>query len=73
MIEVHGGQLKISGSHYLLRAELAYVIAEVREYLKKEESEPYAISTISVSRIRADNKRLEELKKDAEEAEANEY
>ena len=73
MIEVHGGQIKISGSHQLLGAELALVLAGVRDFLTKKESEPFAMSTVSVSRVRADRKRLEDLKEDAAEALANEY
>lgn len=37
MIEIHGGQIRISGSHQLLGAELALAIAGVREYLMQKE------------------------------------
>ena len=73
MIEVNGGQIRISGSHQLLGAELALAIAGVKEYLLGEESEPFALSTVSVSRVRADRKRLKDLIEDAAEAAANEY
>lgn len=73
MIEVNGGQIRISGSHQLLGAELALAIAGVKEYLLREESEPLALSTVSVSRVRADRKRLKDLIEDAAEAAANEY
>lgn len=73
MIEIHGGQIRISGSHQLLGAELALAIAGVREYLMQKESEPYALGTVSVSRVKADRKKLEDLREDAAEAAANEY
>lgn len=73
MIEIHGGQIRIDGSHHLLRAELALAIAGVREHLAKEESEPFAISTVSVSRVKADKKGVKDLKIEAAEAAANEY
>ena len=73
MIEIHGDQIRISGSHQLLGAELALAIAGAREYLMKKESEPYALSTVAMSRVKADRKKLEELIKEAAEAAANEY
>lgn len=73
MIKVHGGHIEISGSHQLLRAELALAIAGVREYLIQKESEPYALSAVSVSRVKADRIRLEDLMQDAAEEAANEH
>lgn len=73
MIEINGGQIRISGSHQLLGAELALAIAGVKEHLLRKESEPFAFSTVSVSRVRADRKKLEELIKEVAEAAANEY
>lgn len=73
MIEVHGGKIRIRGSHQLLGAELALAIAGVREYLMEKESEPFAVSTVSLCRVRADRKKLKDLIEDASEASANEY
>ena len=56
MIEIHGGQIRIRGSHQLLSAELALAIVGVKEYLTQKESEPYALGTVAVSRTRADRK-----------------
>ena len=52
---------------------MALAIAGVKEHLLRKESEPFAFSTVSVSRVRADRKKLEELIKEAAEAAANEY
>ena len=73
MIEIHGGKIRIGGSHQLLGAELALAIAGVREYLMQKESEPYALSTVAMSRVKADRKKLKDLTEEAAEAAANEY
>jgi hypothetical protein len=65
MIRVDGETLEIHGTAATLTAELAYLLKGTEEYIKKDKSEVYAVSSMAVARNRAEGRKLDELQRDA--------
>lgn len=67
MIKVDGGNLEVKGMTETITAELAYLLKGVQTYLIQDKSDAYGHSAMAVSQARANGRKLDVLKKEAQQ------